>query len=187
MSGTFAETRFEFDAEIERLDERIADLEAQVEEMDNGTPGADAVTATLQQLRTRKKGVVWARDHAHESDDFPQWDEAVDGVTFGGLRAGTYGGLRDDLDADPDAGSGTSSTLVVAEGTVEAPYIDDDMTETERVSAVAQLHPFYREWAEARITALMDPESDVHDAGEGNGSNSDSSPAATSTSETPET
>lgn len=158
MTGTFNETYFDFDEEVQRLEERIDDLRANLNEMDDDAPQRAETAAQLQQVESEKKGVIWARDRAYESEDFPQWDEDVDGVTLGGLRAGAYSGLQDDLSRDDDAGAGTTGTLLVAEGTVEAPYVDDSMTDVQRVGAVKQLHPFYRTWAEARVNALMDPE-----------------------------
>ena len=174
MSQTFNETTVNFDGEVKRLQDRIDDLQEQLAELDADAPQREQVTSTIQTLESHRKGVVWARDQAYESDDFPQWDEDADGITLGALRAGAYAGLRDDMEADPDAGGGTTGNLVVAEGTVEAPYIDDGMTDTERIGAVSQLHPFFRDWAEARITTLMDPEADLSDT-EGNGTPSDGS------------
>jgi len=156
--STFNETYFEFDAEIDRLADRIEDLRAEVEELADDNPRKQQKIATIQQLESQRKGAVWARDVAHDDEDFPQWDESVDGVTLGALRAGPYASLQNDLESDPDAGIGSSGTLIVAQATVEAPYVTDDMSDRQRTLAVSQLHPFYRDWAEARIDELMDPE-----------------------------
>ena len=173
---TFAETFFDFDEEVERFDEAIGQLQDKIAELEDeqatddvdNSQQIDGLTQLISQLQSQRKGVIWARDRAYESEDFPGWDEDVDGVTLGALRAGAYGGMRDDIETDPDAGNGTTSTLMVAEGTVDAPYIDDGMSDVERVGAVANLHPYFREWAEGRINALIDPESSVHDEGNGN-------------------
>lgn len=188
---TFAETFFDFDEEVDRLNETIEDLEAEIDQLETEEQNNEDVDNSQQieahhqliaELQSQRKGVVWARDQAFESNDFPQWDEDVDGVTLGALRAGAYGKMRDDLEADAEAGGGTSSTLLVAEGTVDAPYIDDSMSDVECVGAVAELHPFYREWASSRVNELVDPEASIHD--EGNANDSDDSPARSHETET---
>ncbi len=179
MSQTFNETTVNFDDEVKRLQDRIDDLQDQLSELDADAPQRETIASTIQQLESHRKGVVWARDQAYKSDDFPQWDEDIDKITLGALRAGAYAALCDDIEADPDAGGGTSGNLVVAEGTVEAPYIDSGMTDAERIGAISQLHPFFRDWAEARITTLMDPEADIGSTDEGNGTDSGDSPEKT--------
>lgn len=163
MSRTFNETYFEFDESIDRLDEQIAELRAEIEELADDNPATREKRAQIQRLKKQRKGAKWALNEAYESEDFPAWDEDVDGVTLAALRAGSYGGLINDVERDPDAGGGTSTNLIVAEATVEAPYIDDGMSERKRTAAVASLHPFYVDWADARIGELLDPE-----AGNGN-------------------
>lgn len=155
---TFNDTYYEFDQEVTRLEDAIDSLQDDAADLADDNPQKERVLAEVNALQAQRKGVVWARDRAYESDDFPQWDDDVDGVTLGAIRAGTYGSLQDDLERDPNAGSGTSTNLLVAEGTVEAPYIDDSMSDAEQAGAVAQLHPWYRQWAEARINELLDPE-----------------------------
>jgi hypothetical protein len=54
----------------------------------------------------------------------------------------------------PDAGSGTTRTLLVAEGTVRAPYIGGDMTDVQKVGATGELPVTYLKWAEARINEM---------------------------------
>jgi len=159
MTKTFNETEFVFDEEITRLQDEIDELRAKVDSADQDNPQRREMGATLQQLESERKGAVWARDNAYENPDFPTWASNADSVTLGGLRAGPYSDLQNDLENDSTAGSGTTAQLLVAEGTLKAPYIDDGMGETERAAAVASLHPFYRMWAEARINELMDPES----------------------------
>lgn len=172
----FNETYYEFGEEIQRLEEEIDSLQSDADELADDNPQKERIFAEVNALQAQRKGVVWARDRAYESDDFPQWDDDVDGVTLGAIRAGAYGSLQDDIEGDPNAGSGTSTNLLVAEGTVDAPYIDDSMSNTERAGAVAQLHPWYRKWAHARVDALLDPE--------GNESFSGTSPGETLTQTT---
>lgn len=155
---TFNDTHFNFSEEADRLEQQIEKVEKELSELDSESPSAEVLQAEKQELQAQRKGVLWAQNSAYESDDFPQWDEDVDGVTLGALRASAYGNIQNDLEQDPDAGSGTSAILLIAEGTVEAPYIDDSMTDAQRAGAVGQLHPFYQKWAEARVNELMDPE-----------------------------
>lgn len=169
MSNTFNETHFDFDESTAALNDQIQEFRDKADDLDDDNSQKDTFLAKAQQLESQRKGAVWARDRAAESDDFPQWDDDVDGVTLAALRAGAYGGLEDDLQQDPNAGSGTSTNLLVAEGTVDAPYVNEGMTDAQRAGAVAQLHPFYRKWAVARINELMDPE-------QGNGIRSETSP-----------
>ena len=185
---TFNETYYEFDAEIERLESQIQDLREQLNDLDENSPQRPVIADELSSLQSQRQGVVWARDRAFENDDFPQWDEDVDGVTLGAIRAGTFGRLQDDVAGDPNAGGGTSTNLLVAEGTVvsptdgeQAPYVDSGMPDSQQAAAVAQLHPYYREWAQARINDLLDPESG--NATNSGSSHSETSPPETSTSE----
>jgi cell division septum initiation protein DivIVA len=185
---TFNATYFAFDEEVERLDEKIEALREEAAELEDADDPPEQRIQQLvdeaQDLQAQRKGAVWARDRAYESEDFPHWDTAVDGVTLGAVRAGVYGGVQNDVGADPDAGEGTVNTLFVAEATItdpdvgeEAPYVGADMSTEAQTAAVASLHPWYIQWAKSRIDELLDPES-------GNGSRSGSSPAENSAEET---
>lgn len=183
---TFNETYFEFSDEVERIEGDLEEARDELQELredddvDVGnSPRAQQLTQRISTLQLERKGVLWARDQAFESDDFAAWDEDVDGVTLGAIRAGAYGSVQDDIEGDPDAGGGTSTALIIAEGTVvnpdegeEAPYVGSDMTPGQRAGAVGQLHPYYHRWAESRITELLDPES-------GNATSSGASPPET--------
>jgi len=176
--STFNETFFDFDAEEERLDEDIAALERKLQALRDRDGDVDDKVAALQaqksQLQSQRKGVIWARDTAPDHEDFPMWDEAVDGVTLGAVRASTFGNLENDLESDPNAGSGTSNILLVADGTVKAPYADDSMSDAQLTGAVGQLHPYYIKWASSAVDRLLDPS--------GNATSSVTSPAETSAS-----
>jgi len=173
---TFNQTFFDFDEEEDRLDNEIADLRDRIGDADKDT--ATALKARLSKLESQRKGVLWARDRAPNSDDFPMWDEAADGVTLGAVRASTFGNLQNDLESDPNAGSGTSDILLVADGTVEAPYLDESMGDKQLVGVVGKLHPYYIQFASACIDRLLDP---TGPAG-GNAKPSEPSPKETSTS-----
>jgi len=165
--STFNATFFDFDEEEERLADEIADLEERIAGADGDT--ATALQARLSKLESQRKGVVWARDRAPEDGDFQMWDEAADGVTLGAVRASTFGNLQNDLESDPNAGSGTSDILLVADGTVEAPYIDGGMGDKQLTGVVGQLHPWFIQWASAAIDRLMDPEGNATSSGASRG------------------
>jgi len=182
--STFNETDFDFDEEEDRLDDEIADLQDRIAELQDGddvnSDTLQTLQAQLSKLQSQRKGVVWARDTAPGHEDFPMWDEAADGVTLGAVRAATFGTMQNDLESDPNAGSGTSDILYVADGTVDAPFVSDDLSDKQLVGVVGQLHPWYIQWASAAIDRLMDPEG----AAGGNGTRSETSPNETSTNET---
>jgi len=176
---TFNQTYFDFDEEEQRLGDEIADLQDRVDELNNedgdNTDTIQALQAQLSKLQSQRKGVIWARDTAPDHDDFPMWDEATDGVTLGAVRASTFGNMQNDLESDPNAGSGTSDILYVAAGTVDAPYTDGELSDKQLVGIVGQLHPYYIQWASAAIDRLMDPEG----ANGGNETRSETSPKET--------
>jgi hypothetical protein len=155
---TFNETYIAFDESIEALEDEIEEITEQLAELDEGNPLIPQLKTKRTRLATQRKGAVWARDRAHESDDFSMWDEGVDGVTLAAVRAGTLDGIKSEV-ADREGGG--SDLLLIADGTVEAPYIDPDHSEEQRAGVVGQLHPYYQDWAAARIDELMDPEGNV--------------------------
>ena len=130
---------YEFDDELERLEEAIDDLAAEVTALDASTERAKALERRGNRLDTHRRGIEWARE---------EWE--VDGVELGGLTAGEYGRLEDQL---PDgAGDGATRVYYVAAGTVDAPYVEDDHDAT--VAAVSQLPIAFARWAEAQINDL---------------------------------
>ena len=153
---TFNETRINFDESIDAIEEQIEEIAEQLDELDDDNPAVPGLQSRRSRLATQRKGAIWARDRAHESDDFPEWDEDVDGVTLSGVRAGTFAGIERE---SADRGGEGTDLLLIADSTVEAPYVcdDDDMT----AANVGQLHPYYRDWASSRIDELMDPEGNV--------------------------
>lgn len=152
---TFNETYIAFDESIAALEAEIEEIAEQLAELVEGNPLIPQLKAKRTRLATQRKGAVWARDQAHESDDFPMWDEDIDGVTLAAVRAGTLDGIKSEV-ADREGGG--SDLLLIADGTVEAPYVDPDHSEEQRAGVVGQLHPYYQDWAAARIDELMDPE-----------------------------
>lgn len=128
-----------FDEAIAALESDIDDLADRVSEMDPSSDQARALEDRANRLDTHRRGLEWARS---------EWD--VESVTLGGLNAGEYGRLQDDL--PNDAGDGASRIFFVAYGTVSAPYVADDREQT--VANVSQLPPAFVKWAEAKINDL---------------------------------
>lgn len=155
---TFNVTTIEFAASIAELEEQIEELTERLESLDEGNPLIPQIKQQRSQLKTQRKGAVWARDRAYESEDFSAWDEDVDAVTLGGVRAGAFAGIESE--ARHRDGEGTD-LLLIADGTVDAPYIDDGMSDEQVAAAVGQLHPYYRAWASGRIDEIMDPEAGI--------------------------
>jgi hypothetical protein len=164
VSETFNHTSFNFDDEVSRLEARAEELQEEIAEADDAV--AEVKSQQLRTVQCQRKGAVWARDRAFESDDFSMWDEDVDAVTLGAPRGGAWRDLQDEMEAAIDTGTGTTSTLLIVDGSVDVPYIDGDMSEGEAAHAVRQLHPFFLEWADARVNDLLDPEAEA-----GNGNN----------------
>ena len=134
------ETReFDFDAEIERLEDKIDELAETVSGLDPTSKRAKSLEDRGNKLDTYRRGLEWARE---------AWDD--DSVTLGGLNAGEYGEMQDKLPAG--AGDGATRVYYVAAGTVKAPYAEDGLEET--VPNVAQLPIAYVRWAEAQINDL---------------------------------
>ena len=165
---TFNETHIEFEASIAELEAEIEELADELEGLDEDNPLYPQKAQRRADLATQRKGAIWARDRAFESDDFGMWDEDVDGVTLAAVRAGAMDSITSEV---ADNGGEGSEILLVADGTVKAPYVGEDMTDTQEAAAVGQLHPYYREWCAARINELLDPE--------GNGCHSSGSPKET--------
>lgn len=131
--------RYDFEEEIADLEAQIDDLADQVAEMDPTSERAKSLESRGNTLDTYRRGLEWAAE---------EWD--VDAVELGGLNAGEYGRMQDKL---PEGGGGGATRIYyVASGTVDAPYVADDL-ETS-VANVAQLPIAYAKWAEAQINDL---------------------------------
>ncbi|GAA3882650.1 hypothetical protein [Haloarcula argentinensis] len=159
---TFNETHIEFEASIAELEAEIEELADELEGLDEDNPLYPQKAQRRADLATQRKGAVWACPgrgedaDVHEDDDFPMWNEPVDGVTLGAVRAGAMDSITSEV---VDNGGEGSEILLVADGSVKAPYVGDDMTDKQEAGAVGDLHPWYREWCAARINELLDPES----------------------------
>jgi hypothetical protein len=147
-----------FDDEIERLEQEREELAEQLAPLDDDNPAAQRLAQRGEDIDVNLKGLRWARDDAHKSDDdsdgVPVWDEPVDGVTLAGLTGGEYGQVEDELEGETGTGSGATRVYFVAKGTVDAPYVDPSAEYRQQVGAVSQLPIAFLKWAESKINDL---------------------------------
>jgi len=141
-------TEFVLDEEIDRLEEERAELVEQVADIAPDNPAVEELGKRGQTIDSYLQGLRWARE---------EWD--VDSITLGGLTGGEFGQVEDKVNAARERNgqrhnSGVTRVYYVAAGTVDAPYIDDDMDEDDRTAAVSQLPITYLRWAEAQIEEL---------------------------------
>lgn len=144
---------YDLDEEVQRLEDKAAELDDVLEDVDDGNPAAEPLQNERAGIEAALVGVRWARDDAFEADYVPQWDEDVNEITLGGLTAGEMAQLEDDIGTN-GGGTGAARIYQVAKATVDAPYIDADADEDQRISAVSGLPGPYVKWAEARIDDL---------------------------------
>ena len=142
---------YDLTEEVQRLEDRIAELDDVLDGIEDDNPAAKQFRAERIGLETALEGVRWARDDAFDADYVPAWDQSVGEITLGGLTAGESAAIEDDLNG---GGSGAARIYQVAKGTVEAPYINEDMSADQRVAAVSQLPDSYVRWAQTRTDEL---------------------------------
>jgi len=141
--------------EVQRLEERRRELAADARDLDPGDPDRQELIQENNDIEAWLDGLVGVLDPP-AGVSIPQFDE----VTLAGLTGGEYGRIEDTLvDAaldrgDDSVGNGAQRVHLVAKGTVEAPYVDDDAGYDQRVAAAAQLPLGYLKWAEDRIEAM---------------------------------
>lgn len=154
---TLQEQRYDFDSEVDRIELELQETAETLADLEEGNPARESLLNEGQQLDAQLAGVRWARDKAHLPSDeggAAVWTEDVDGVTLGGLTGGEFGRVSDELVAGDGAGGGATRVLLVANGTVAAPYIDDGMDDDERAANAGNLPITYLKWAEARVNEL---------------------------------
>jgi hypothetical protein len=132
---------YDFREELERVEAAMEEVAETLAPLDPDNPLAPTLEQQGSQLESQADGLRWA---------LRTWD--VDGVTLAGLSGGEYGHVEDEMDG---GGAGKARVYFVAKGTIEAPYIGDEMSFEERVAAVADLPIGYLRWADARIDDLM--------------------------------
>lgn len=148
------ERTYTFAEEIERIEQERRDLARKAAQLSDGDPRKKKLIAEGNELDAQLNGLRWART-AHEDDDVDVWNDAAEGVTLAGLTGSEFGGLQDEIEQDGRAGSGTTRVTLVADATVEAPYVDDSMDDVDRTAAVGSLPVPYLKWAESRIDELV--------------------------------
>ena len=134
--------------EVDRLDDRLDDLADEAASIAEDNPHMSVVERMAETVDSRRRGVTWALE---------TWD--VDAITLSGLTGGEYAQVEDNLAGASGPIPGSSRIWMVARGTVDAPYVADDLEAT--VANVADLPLDYQQWAYARIN-------DMTTVGEGN-------------------
>lgn len=149
-----------FDAEINRLEDEREELAEQLARLETGNPAAEQLAEQGQTIDGHLQGLRWARDEAADDENVSVWGEDVDSITLAGLTGGEFGQVEDAVVSDTLAsgedrvGEGSLRVYNVAKGTVEAPYLDDEMNYEQRVGAVSQLPITFLKWAHHRIDDL---------------------------------
>jgi len=135
-------------SEIDRLEQRRRDLAEQAASLADDNPKRGELVQEGNEIDTYLHGLNWALE---------EWE--TDTVTFSGLTGGEFGRVEDSVvssaaERGEQLGGGATRVYLVASGTVDAPYLDDEMTEEQRIGAVSQLPITYLKWAEYRIDEL---------------------------------
>ena len=135
--------------EADRLEAELVELDEQIASLDPDNPAYDRIDGRGRSVDLYLDGLQWALDN---------WD--ADSVTIAGLTGGEFGKVEDEL-ADAAAARqrrggqpGARRVYLVAFGTVDAPYVGDEMSDDERVSAASGLPLAYQKWAEAQVNEL---------------------------------
>lgn len=140
---TLQEKRYNFEEEIERFESELKETAQEAAGLDDANPAKQDLLQEGRKLDSHLAGVRWANE---------EWD--VEGVTLGGLTGGEFGKVEDGLRQEGNAGGGATRVFLVESGTVDAPYVDESMSQDERTAAVAQLPITYLKWAKAQIDDL---------------------------------
>ena len=153
---TLREEKLRFDEEIERIEAERQDLAEEVARMDEDDPERQQKAQRGGDLDVHLDGLEWAQT-AHEDDAVPQWGADVNSITLAGLTAGEYGGMEGEVAEAAERGQSPQQVQRVYQvrvGTVDAPYISDEMTETQETASVAGLPIGFIKWAYDRIDNL---------------------------------
>jgi len=147
---------YQLEEEVERIDERIDELVGEVAELDEGNPLRAQKRSEGQELERHLAGLQWA---IAPPEDEPR--EPYEEITLGALNAGEFADVTDslsDLQDGQTPKNGAGQIVFAAKGIVNAPFIDEDMTEEQKIAAVAQLAPQFHEWIQARVDDLSTPD-----------------------------
>lgn len=141
--------------EVQALEADRDDLAAEAAALDRDDPERQDLVQRGQEIDTFLDGLDAVLDPP-AGVSIPQFEE----VTLGGLTGGEYGQVEDRLVSaaldrgDDSVGSGAERIHLVAQGTVDAPYLDDDAGYEQAIAATAQLPLGYLKWAEAEINEM---------------------------------
>jgi hypothetical protein len=135
-------------SEIQRLEQEREDIAEQAATLAEGNPKRPELVEEGIEIDTYLKGLRWATN---------EWGEET--ITLSGLTGGEFGKVEDTVvsaaaEQNTQPGGGATRVHLVASGTVNAPYIEDDMSEKQRVGAVSQLPITFLKWAEYKVDEL---------------------------------
>jgi len=154
---TFREREINLKAELERIEDERESLAEDVVAMNKGDPQRRKKAQRGVELDTHLDGLEWALNSAHEDEDVSQWDDDVDSITLSGLTGGQFGAIEGEVAEGKQRGQSAQQVQRVAKvrmGTVDAPYIDGDMSKQQEIAAVAGLPTGFLRWAGDRIDDL---------------------------------
>lgn len=152
---------YSLDDALAEIEERRGELADELDDLDTGTDAYQDAKARHDRLGYLARGLRWQRD---EED----WGDAE--IELGALTAGEKAMMHREA---PDAADGEEMRLwFVAASTITAPYAGDDLSET--FSNLANCHPAFAEWVEAKANSLGIPDA------VGNGSSTSSTESGTS-------
>lgn len=133
--------------EIETLNAQIADLQDDLDGLEEGTDAYRATADRKSRLQYFKNGLVWQRDEA-------DWGDGAE-ITLGALNALEEAEM--DRHVPDHAGQKERRLWFVAASTVSAPNVDEgDGIET--AFAALDVHPGYALWVEAKTNSLGVPD-----------------------------
>jgi len=149
------------------LSEQIGTLEDRLADLDPGTDEAEAVSAQRDRLQYLRDGVEWQAD---------EWGDDAK-VEVGALTAGEEAMMHREI--PEEAGERERRLWYVAAATEHAPYVGADLEDT--FANVADLHPAFVAWVEARSNALGVAGNRSSTSSTENGSSGTSTPTPDST------
>lgn len=142
--------------ELERVKKRREELAEEVANMAAENPTRQSKAQEGIQFDAYVDGLSWAAHNAADDPDVPEWGGDADAITLAGLTAGEFGAVEGDLMADSEGRNPAKVERVyqVRAGTIDAPYLDDDMDDAEAIYAVASLPVGFLKWAEWKVDEL---------------------------------
>lgn len=138
---------YDISAEISEMEQEREETAEQLAGIDDDSPATQELAETGQRLDRFISGLSWFQS---------EFD--ADSVTLGALTNGERNRIQTVV--QEASGAGVQQNAYVAQGTVEAPYVEHDPDATtmgqfkDTVAAVADLHPAFVDWAESEITDL---------------------------------